>query len=229
MLRRCFVAAIGLFASVNLACAQSTPNQTPTAALLETLTPPESMEKPRIGDHWNYEVRDQMTGELKQTYIATVTDVSPAVLGATISYVGNFQNKYMTYDRSWNFLDNGDRRYTPNDGTGIQGPLAVGKTWSIEGTETNNATGETRKRLGSAKVTAKESITTRAGTFEAFKIESSIEARYVNDPNMVDQDERQDWYVPAIDHWVKRIYLVRSGGRVSRNVSAELIGYGRGP
>ena len=76
-------------------------------------------------------------------------------------------------------------------------------------------------------MTAKESVTTQAGTFEAFKIETSVQLLNVNDPTKKVQVEQQTWYAPTIDHWVKRTAISRSDGKVRENNSAELVEFGR--
>ncbi|MGX1167741.1 hypothetical protein AB7M16_004007 [Bradyrhizobium sp. USDA 372] len=106
-------------------------------------------------------------------------------------------------------------------------PLAVGKSWSFKSSGSNSTAGVSLKRTGTSKVTAKESITTRAGTFEAYKIETSIEMRNTNDPTKKSQFEQQVWYVPEINHWVKRTYVSRSYGRVRERGALEMIEYGR--
>jgi uncharacterized protein involved in copper resistance len=76
-------------------------------------------------------------------------------------------------------------------------------------------------------VTGKESITTRAGTFDVFKIETSIETRNVNDTTKKYLNEEQIWYAPAVDHWVKRSSVDKTDGRVRNRTVVELVEYGR--
>jgi hypothetical protein len=227
MLRRCFIAALGMLASVSLAHAQPPPNQPAPAAASESPTPQESMEEPQVGDQWTYEVRDQITGELKSTITSTVTDVSSKEIGIKLAQLGKPNFGYQTFDRSWNLLESGDWRYAPNDGTGVQASLSVGRTWPIRGTDSNRTGGFSWKRSGTSKVTAKESITTQAGTFDTFKIETSAQAQNTNDPTKKIQFEQQTWYAPAIDHWVKRTFISRSEGKIRENTTTELIEFGR--
>jgi hypothetical protein len=225
---RCLLAAVGLLASVSIAAAQTaSQSQPPPATTTDASTPQESMEDPQAGDHWTYEVRDQITGDLKSTVTNTVTDVSAKEIGVKLVFLGKPDFGYQTFDRSWNALESGDWRFAPNDGTGIQAPLAVGRTWSVKATDVNRARGWSWKRSSTSKVTARESITTQAGTFDAFKIETSVQMQSANDPTKKYQNEQQTWYAPAIDHWVKRIFISRSDGKVRENSSAELLEYGR--
>jgi uncharacterized protein DUF3108 len=210
--------------------AQSTQTDTPAASAtppVESPAGPEPMEEPKLGDHWTYEVRDEITGEVKSTVTNTVTDVSDSEISTRTAQLGSPGFGFLTFDRSWNLTNNGATRATPNDGTGIRSPLAVGKTWSFKASEVNSTTGYSGKRSGTAKVVAQESVTTRAGTFDTFKIETSVQLQSAKDPTSKAQIEQQMWYAPAIDHWVKRTFVVRSGGRVRTHDAIELIEYGR--
>jgi hypothetical protein len=227
MLRPSVLATIALLASASLAPAQTPSSQSSAPASTESSDRPASMEEPEMGDRWTYEVRDQITGELRLTFTQTVTDVSAKEIGIRLTILGKPNFGFHTFDRSWNFVDNGDWRYAPNDGTGIQAPLAVGKAWSIKATDTNRAGGFSWKRSVTSKVTATESVTTQAGTFEAFKIVTSIQVQNTDDPSKKFQVEQQTWYVPAIDHWVKRTFVSRSGGKVRESTSTELVEFGR--
>ena len=77
------------------------------------------------------------------------------------------------------------------------------------------------------KVVAQESVTTRAGTFDTFKIETSYQSQNANDPTKKAQVVIQIWYAPLIDHWVKRSFVSRSDGRVRERSTVELVEYGR--
>jgi hypothetical protein len=185
------------------------------------------MEDAQTGDRWTYEYRDEISGEVKSTITNTVTDVSSSEISTKSAQLGNSNAGYQTFDRSWNLTNNGVWRYTPNDGTGIRLPLAVGKTWSFKSTDVNSTAGFSSKRSGTSKVVAQESVTTRAGTFDTFKIETSFQLQNANDPTKKVEIVQQTWYAPAIDHWVKRSFVSRSEGRVREKTTLELVEYGR--
>jgi len=230
MLRCAFLATIGLLATTSFLPAQTPPADSPPAAsspAVETPGSPEPMEDARLGDHWTYELRDDITGEVKSTITNTVTDVSDSEISTRSALLGNPNSGYQTYDRSWNLISNGVWRYTPNDGTGIRTPLAVGKTWSFKSTDLNSTAGVSWKRSGTTKVVAQESVTTRAGTFDTFKLEISSQIQNANDPTKKFQAVQQTWYAPVIDHWVKRSFVSRSDGRVRERNTIELVEYGR--
>lgn len=222
MLRRCLVVTIGLLASMSVLHAQ-TPPSPPLAA---EGPPVEAMEEPQLGDHWTYELRDEITGDLKSTMTHTITDVTASEISIRIAVVGKNDSGFQTYNRSWDMLG-GLWRFTPNDGMGIRTPLEVGKSWPVKSTAFNGSNGTSLKISGTSKVTAKETITTRAGTFEAYRIETSIESRNANDATKKFLTEQQTWYAPAIDHWVKRSTVNRFEGRVRDRAQLELVEYGR--
>jgi hypothetical protein len=230
MLRLATLAAISLLATVSLLSAQTAPNESALSASSPAVEAPstvEPMEDAQTGDHWTYEFRDEITGEVKSTITNTVTDVSTAEIGLRLATLGNPGTGFQTFDRSWNLTNNGIWRYTPNDGTGIRPPLEAGKTWSFKSTDLNSTAGVSWERSGTSKVIAQESVTTRAGTFDTFKIETTIQAQNANDPTKKVQVVQQTWYAPVINHWVKRTAVSRSDGRVREKNTTELVEYGR--
>ena len=225
MWRSTVFATIGLLATIGSLSAQ-TPAQSPPAAA-ETPNAPEPMEDVQTGDHWTYQVRDDITGEIKSTITNTVTDASATEINIRSSLLGNPNVGYQTYDRSWNLTNSGIWRFSPNDGSGIRLPLTVGKSWSFKITALNTKAGNSLKRSGTSKVVGQESVTTSAGTFDTFKIETTLQDENAADSTKKLQLVQQMWYAPAIDHWVKRNSVTRSDGRVREKNSVELVEYGR--
>ena len=227
MLRYVFLATISLLAAATSLQAQPASPPTASSPAVESPNSPESMADPQMGDHWTYEVRDDITGDVKSTTTYTITDVSSTDIGVRFAILGNANYGYQTFDHSWNLTNNGIWRYSPNDGTGIRLPLAAEKSWAIKGSDLNTTAGFGWKRTGTSKVIAQESITTRAGTFDTFKIETFLQFQAVNDPTKKYTGVLQTWYAPAIDHWVKRAYVSRFDGRVRDKNTIELVEYGR--
>jgi hypothetical protein len=185
------------------------------------------MEDTQLGDHWTYEFRDDISGDVKSVLTHTVTDVTDSQIGVRIVRIGNANSGYQTFDRSWNLINSGGWHYRPNDGTGIRMPLVAGKTWSFKTADLASTAGFSGKRSGTSKVVAQESVTTPAGTFDTFKIETSFQIQNANDPTKKVQAVAQTWYAPAINHWVKRSFVSRSDGRVREKSTVELVEYGR--
>jgi hypothetical protein len=186
-----------------------------------------SMEEPIPGDHWTYEVRDEITGTISATRANVVTEVTPKEITVRFRIVGTPNEGLNVYDRSWNLLSAGPWRYSPNDGSGIRTPLAIGKTWSFQSNDVNAGSEFIWNRSGNSKVLGQESVTTKAGTFETFKIETTYSARNVKDPTRKEEVTSQTWYAPAIDHWVKRTFISRVEKHLRVNNTLELTEYGR--
>jgi hypothetical protein len=91
----------------------------------------------------------------------------------------------------------------------------------------NSATGNVWKRSGTSKVIGQESVTTKAGTFETFKIEATFTGTNVRNPLMKNEVVATTWYAPAIDHWVKRSFVSRANRHLQINNVLELVEYGR--
>ena len=187
-----------------------------------------SMEEPMVGDNWTYEVRDEITGKIAATRTNIVTEVTPRQISIRVDTFGKSDpGGQIVYDRSWNITVSGLWKYSPHDGTGIQPPLAVGKTWSFQGSETNASGGFSWNRSGKSKVTGQETVSTKAGIFETFKIETSLSKKSINDPTRKGELTAVTWYAPAIDHWVKRTFVSRLDNHLQVNNTIELTEYGR--
>jgi hypothetical protein len=185
------------------------------------------MEEPQPGDHWTYEARDEITGKVTATRENTVTEVTPTEISVRHKTLGTNNEGLSVYDRSWNVVENQPWRYSPHDGTGIQSPLAVGKIWPVRTNNINGTNGNVWRRSGISKVVGQESVTTRAGTFDTFKIETTFTGSNVNNPTQKNEVTSLTWYAPAIDHWVKRTFVSRANKHLQTNNVFELVEYGR--
>ncbi len=185
------------------------------------------MEEPLPGDHWTYEVRDEITGTITATRESVVTDVTPTEISVRFKNLGTSNSGFSVYDRSWNLVEDRPWRYSPHDGSGIQSPLAIGKTWPVQTNNVNSANGNVWKRSGTSKVVGQESVTTKAGTFDTFKIETTFTGRNVNNPTLKNEVTALTWYAPTIDHWVKRTFVSRADKHLQISNSIELVDYGR--
>ena len=47
------------------------------------------MEDPQVGDHWTYQSRDDITGDVKSTFTATVTDITESEISLRTNVIGN--------------------------------------------------------------------------------------------------------------------------------------------
>jgi hypothetical protein len=229
-----YVVVVGLIGlGTGNAWAQQAPPQAEAPASAPpavSVQPPKAvvpMEEPRPGDHWTYEVRDEITGKISATRVNAVTEVTPKEISMQSRAVGSPDQSLGIYDRSWNLISAGPWRYAPNDGTGIRAPLAIGKTWTFQSNDVNAGGGFIWNRSGTSKVAGQETVTTKAGTFETFRIETTYSRRDVKDPTRKEEVTAQTWYAPAIDHWVKRTFISRVQQHLRANNTLELVEYGR--
>jgi hypothetical protein len=186
-----------------------------------------SMNPPQVGDHWTYELHDEITGTLKSTFVNVITQVSPNDIATRTETFGTPGYGYLIYDPSWNVKDSATWKYFPGDGSGVKTPLKVGSNWNIQSSDTYAARGASVKRTGASKVVAQETVTTAAGTFDTFKIETTETVRSQNDPTKKSDLVMTTWYAPLVDHWVKRTSKITINGHLDQNTSLELIDYGR--
>jgi len=187
------------------------------------------MEEPLPGDRWVYELRDEITGKVTATREYVVTEITPTSIGVRAKNLGGNKSDeiFAVHDRSWAVVEARPWRYSPNDGSGIQTPLEVGKTWPVRTNNINSANGNVWRRSGISKVVGQETVTTKAGTFDTFKIETTFTGTNVNNPIMKNEVTALTWYAPAIDHWVRRTFVSRANKHLTINNAVELIEYGR--
>jgi hypothetical protein len=203
------------------------PAEAPSAAAAQPAKSVVPMEEPRPGDRWTYEIRDEITGKITATRENVVTEVTPAEISVRFKKLGSNDEGVTVYDRSWNVVARRPWRFSPHDGTGIQSPLEVGKTWPVQTNNINSANGSVWKRSGISKVIGQESVTTKAGTFDTFKIETSFTGSNVNNPTVKNEVTSLTWYAPAIDHWVRRTFVSKANKHLQISDMIELIDYGR--
>src|SRR5262245_23567047 len=79
------------------------------------------------GDRWVYEVKDEITGDVKLTTTVVVLDVSENEINTRLSVRGVERPRQVVFDRNWSRIDDSVWKYRPSDGTGIKAPLHVGK------------------------------------------------------------------------------------------------------
>jgi hypothetical protein len=226
MFRGIAVASCALVSLITVGWAQSpTAEANKPAAAAPPAESSDTMEQPLPGDHWTYEYRDEITGTLKFASKAVVTDVTPSEISIRSDRIDNPGVAFFVYDRSWNIRSTPIWKYSPNDGTGIKQPLTTGSNWTFQGNDTGRA--GSFFRSGSSKVLGNESVKTRAGTFNAIKIETSIISQPPHDPTKTSILIQTTWYEPSINHWVKRTSKLKVNGLVVDDTAAELVEYGR--
>src|SRR5262249_19680532 len=140
-------------------------------------------EEIQVGDAWIYDNKDAITGLPISTYTSLVAEISPKEIVTNLIFKGNNNRGLAVFDHDWNRLMINNQKFNPNDGSGVHCPLGGGKEWRQVYTTSNTQTGENRKSSSLARVVAKKTVTTPAGTFETFKIEREIKEYNIADPS----------------------------------------------
>ncbi len=189
---------------------------------------PEKAENPiRVGDRWTYATKDEITGLPTETFTHVVTEISANQIVVAASTQGSSGSRLVIFDRDWNRIDDRNLKFKPNNGLGIRPTLAVGAEWHSENEARNTETGSAWKNKVSSKVVAQETITTPAGTFETFKIETRRHEISAKDPAKFWDYEYLKWYSPQINHWVRWSSIGKVQNRLQTSRSEELIEFGR--
>ena len=181
------------------------------------------------GDRWVYEVTDEITGDVKLTTTIVVLDVSESEINTRASTRGVERPRQIVFDRAWNRIDDSVWKYRPSDGTGIQTPLQVGKEWRFENKATHFQSGTAYSITGQSKVVGEEKITTSAGAFDTFKIDTTTRQVNANDQTKAGAMHATVWYAPSINRWVRRTYKLQIEGRLRESQTEELTDYSRKP
>lgn len=194
---------------------------------LPAQSPEETNDSVRSGDRWTYETKDEITGEPKGTYVAVVTEVSDKEIVTNLSVRGKSGSRLVVLDHDLNVVDDSIWRFDPNDGQGVRLPLAVGKEWRFEYDAKNMQTGAVLRTTGVSKVVAQETLTTRAGTFETFKIEQHVRQHNTVDETKASETDIVTWYAPKVNRWVRRTFVTRIEKRLRSSTSEELADFSR--
>jgi hypothetical protein len=181
------------------------------------------------GDRWVYEITDEITGDVKATTTVVVLDVSQSEINTRVSTRGAANPRQIVFDRSWNRIDDSIWKYRPTDGSGFRMPMEVGREWRFESKATHLQNGTALAQTGQSKVVAKEKITTSAGTFDAFKIETTIRQVNASDQTRAATLSTVQWYAPKVNRWVRRTYKLQIEGRLRDSQTEELTDYSRKP
>ena len=184
------------------------------------------------GDRWIYEVRDDITNEIKTINDIAVTDVSDSEIDTRVRFINAATNaethSVQVYDHDWRLKDNGVFINRPGiEETSIPTEIQVGKTWSY-GYEMSRITPPARiKYAGKAKVESWERIASTNGvSYDAFKIVyNSAQTPIVN--NRKYETHVELWYAPAINRFVKRVFESRQNGKLSEATVETLRDYRR--
>jgi hypothetical protein len=190
-------------------------------------SPGEASDAVRVGDWWTYDRKDELTGLPLSSYTSTILEISPTEIITRFELRGRTTSSTVIFDHDWNRTANGNSRYKPNDGHGVQLPLAVNREWQSEYEVRNVQNGAAAKGTSSSKVLALETLNTPTGMFETYKIERQVKEVSATGPSRLTEIQFDLWFAPLINHWVRRTTLTKLDKRTRSNETDELTGFGR--
>lgn len=193
------LACLALFALLT-SCA-APPSYTPTA-----LPGPLATPQVKVGDYWEYSVRDGYTRLPRGIYRYEVIRTDDKGVVVELTHEGRLLDT-LVYAPGWNGrempLTNTQRfRYEP-DYPAYAYPLEPGKRWRNVIRSTDVATGRTYRTHVHARVVGWERIKVPAGEFDALKIHRYVFAGNPGYWTTQEEIEETDWYVPGVRRAVR--------------------------
>jgi DUF3108-like len=182
----------------------------------------------RIGDRWSYDVKDDLTGDLRRSVTLVVVEINDKEITARATSRGKERPQTVVFDLDWGRIDDGPWKVRPS-GIGIKTPLQIGKEWRSDANAVNSQSGVIFRATGTAKVVGQERVTTPAGTFDTFRVDMTVRMINTKDQTRSENWTFVNWYAPALNRWVRKKSEWRSEGRLRDSFSEELIEYSRNP
>ena len=182
----------------------------------------------RVGDRWSYDIKDDLTGDLRHSVTVVVVEVTDKEITTRATMRGKDRPLTMIFDLDWGRIDDGAWKVNPS-GLGIKMPLQVGKQWRSDANAQHRQSGIAYRASGVAKVVKQEQVTTPAGTFDTYQVETTTRLVNTRDQTKSSTWTFVYWYAPAVNRWVKRKTEARYDGRLRDSNVEELTEYSRKP
>jgi hypothetical protein len=182
----------------------------------------------RVGDRWSYDIKDDLTGDLRHAITVVVGEVNDKEITTLVTARGKDRPRTMVYDLDWGRIDDGVWMLRPS-GIGIRKPLQIGQEWRSDANGINLRSDQAFRAAGVAKVVGREQVTVPAGTFDTFRVEMTVRAINTRDQSILETWTFRVWYAPEVNRWVRRETAFRFEGRLRDSFSEELTGYSRKP
>jgi hypothetical protein len=182
----------------------------------------------RVGDRWSYDIKDDLTGDLRHSVTVVVVEVTDKEITARAALRGKDRPQTMVFDLDWGRIDDGVWKLKPS-GIGIKQPLQVGKEWRSDANAMHMPSGVAYRASGAAKVVKQEQVTTPAGTFDTYQIDTTVRLLNTRDQTKSSTWTFVYWYAPAVNRWVKRKTAAHFDGRLRDSNIEELTEYSRKP
>jgi hypothetical protein len=178
------------------------------------------------GDSWTYDVRDDVTGDLKGSVAFQVMKTTDAeIVAHTVRHKQATNADAASteiFDARWRLKDNGKVVYQPHlDSTGVPADLQIGKSWSFKYEAERKGAGQTQEVAGVGKIAAWERVALPNGAvYDAFRIEVTLAGEAPNRRKL--ETRSVMWFAPAVNRLVKRTDETRVGGKL-RDASEQTL------
>jgi len=182
----------------------------------------------RVGDRWSYDIKDDLTGDLRQAITVIVVEINDKEITTRVTSRGTNRPQTTVHDVDWGRIDDGAWKDRPS-GIGIRKPLQIGNEWRSDANAINLQSGVAFRASGVAKVVGQQQVTTPAGTFDTFRVDMTVRMINTRDQTRSQIWTFVVWYAPAVNRWVRRKAEWRSEGRLRDSFSEELTEYSRTP
>lgn len=172
-----------------------------------------------LGDSWTYDLRDEVTGDLKGSVVFEVTKVIDGEIETRTTRQMLTNNAKTTsiqrFDRRWRRTDNGQYVWRPHlDTSGVPDDLGVGKSWSFKFEAARKGSAQTETYAGAGKVEAWERVTLPSGAvYDAFKIDVA-DSQTSALAGRKHENHAVMWFAPAVNRLVKMIDESRDNGKL---------------
>lgn len=182
----------------------------------------------RVGDRWSYDLKDDLTGDLRHSVTVVVVEVSDKEISTRATIRGKDRPQTMVFDLDWGRIDDGVWKLKPS-GIGIKKSLQVGKEWRSDANALHLPSGVAYRASSVAKVVKQEQVTTPAGTFDTYQVDTTVRLVNTRDQTKSSTWTFVYWYAPTVNRWVKRKTEARYEGRLRDSNIEELTEYSRKP
>lgn len=192
-----FVASASLIGLAFLAGCVSTLEPAPPPPGARTASAP----KPKVGDYWEYMVRDAYTGMVRGLYRYTVSRADPDRMVVDLTRDGERVDTYI-YTPDLKGIEYPLRnlqrfRYDPPY-PAYAFPMYPGQRWRSIVTSTDPVTGKSYQTHIHASVGDWRRIRVPAGEFEALEIRRSVYAGNAESFRLQEEILERDWFAPSV-------------------------------
>ncbi len=186
----------------------------------------ESSEQPdvHVGDRWAWQHTNGLVNEMDRTQIEDVIEITDKEIKTRVRVKGQPGSAVAVYSRDWSPIDIVSARYAPLLKE-LDFPLQVGKKWNAEADKMLFSNGKHGKFFLKAEVAALENITVPAGSFDAYRVNLSIEAAGTDEEANIGHTTEAIWYAPSVKRYVKLESTFARDGRVRSKDIFDLLEY----